>query len=193
MKVYLFYQIRNQKRKLEQPIMYAYTKNKEYAKMFEYSRNMRMFYRKEVKMDKKQFLHFQDKYQDIQLDCYKYETVPSRPIMKYDVVTMVCTRGEAITVYTTADNIYNAIGNFTIREALFVKKKYKDCLGYLSYYSALMWNSDYDTSDSTDYAGLNIFNDKNKRVDKFRLFLGYFGYTMEGYYDEGNMENEDNG
>ena len=79
-------------------------------------------------MDKKQFLHFQDKYQDIQLDCYKYETVPSRPLMKYDVVTMVCTRGEAITVYTTADNIYNAI-NIRKTWTCGSGKKYKNCCG----------------------------------------------------------------
>lgn len=190
MKVRIYYKFRDKGREMGQPIMFAYTKNKEYAKMFEDSRNMKIFYKKEVNMTKKEFLLFQDKYQELQLDCFKFETVSSRPLMKYDTVILVCTMAEAKYVYILSDNLYNKMGGFTIPEALHVKDKYKSTLEYLSYYSALVWHSNY-SGDAQDYniEGLNIFNDKGKRVDKFRLFMEYFGDTMEGYeFDDEEYE-----
>ena len=138
------------------------------------------------------FIEFykQDKYQELQLDCFKFETVPSRPLMKYDTVILVCTMAEAKYVYILSDNLYNKMGGFTIPEALHVKDKYKSTLEYLSYYSALIWHSNY-SGEAQDYniQGLNIFNDKGNRVDKFRLFMEYFGDTMEGYeFDDEEYE-----
>ena len=179
MKLYLFFQFRNNTGKLDQPILYAYTDKKKHMKKFIETRNMDYFYLKEVKMSDKEFLHFQDKHQSYMLSDFSFLTRMIELPTFTQHIKIVATIGEGQRVYSLADGIFNIMGENGLDPSVYrLKKKYQKTLSEMSYFAIMNWYAKDELP--FEISSMDIFNDLDCRVDAFQIFLYFYGYTMKG-------------
>lgn len=189
MTLYLFYK-KSPEGFVNDPVLYAFTNNKDVANKFRNDRNMDKFvFHKETGVSKDEFNRFSSQY-------HKCELINGHFYTKGDIlnkrvpVSVLCTCKEEETVLINSDKMWNEYKD-CLFDASMIKNKYLKALNtlmYFKFYGFFELKSKYDVDDfyepyysaygpSADFILGEMQN--GYQYDDLKLFLHFFGDTFK--------------
>lgn len=189
MKLYLFYKLPSEEFADNNPVLYAYTTNKELADDFKRQRNMDVFiFRKEAYFSKSEYKKFDEKYHKHELSYCQFYT-KSFVFGKKIPVKVLCTWKEEETILINSDRMWEEYSKHLF-DTQMLKSEYLIALEkllFIRFYTFFkvkcVSNLDefYDPyySAYSSLGGLIVeeFKD-NYSYDDFKLFLRFFKDTF---------------
>lgn len=193
MKLHLFYfKDTNDNRKLE-PILYAYTNNKEYAERFMEFRDMKKFYHTTRDISKNQYKDFSHQYTNQQLTKTKFKTKTNDVTTKISYIEIVCTWDEEKnSIISSDETIFTLCKNKMFDPSLLTMELKSDLykLGFFTIYQQL-YNQMYiyEPLVGPEYSGVfnsdGVFGDMNHtslvsiEADQLEMFMMLYGGTIK--------------
>lgn len=189
MTLYLFYK-KSPKEFDTNPILYAFTNNKDFASDFKKYRNMNKFiFRKETDISKSEYNSFSSKWHKCELTLGQFYT-RGEVFGKRIPVTVLCTYREEETVLINSDRLWEQYSD-RFFDANIINNKYLSALNnllYFKFYGFFKLRPKYDVSDfyepyytaygpPTDFILSEIQDGYD--YDDLRLFLRFFGDTFK--------------
>lgn len=201
MRVYLILRVRNMVRVLDIPDIYAFTTSKKIMKKFKKTRNMKVFFIKEIDTTREEYLKFAEKYGERNLSMISLTT---KTVTKYGTickvpVSFIGTFYEEEYCYMRSNDIPKEAVKLTNIYAKFLKKEYLIALERLYYFDFAKFKSNEILNplysgflpDNNEYHGdfeMNIYTDfdlpKSISYDTLSIFYYFFGYTMKVNEDQ---------
>lgn len=179
MKVYQFFQIATLNGPLPEPILYAFTNDKELSIAFINTRNMKLFAKQVIDIPKKEYKEFADKHRGYILGSCGFTTRSTLLSDREQIVRFVATRSEEQFVYTSSDKIITELSKHTKECSEIFNDDLLKALNILNYFDILtfsMKNEYYFYPASTEF---NDVQDLNLKYDMLELFVYFFGDTIK--------------
>lgn len=177
MKLYLFLKIADSKGVYDNPIVYAFTKDKELANDFCRTRNMKIFYKKEIDVTKTVYNNYLLNYRGHLLTKSSFVTKSNKSFVGYETVCLTVTVFEEETVYINADKTLEELAKYTSADSFMFNENIMNNLNIIKYFDIFKF---YSADSQTSYSYFNTImpSDFNLRVDYLALFLHFYGNTM---------------
>ena len=179
MKVYQFFQIATLNGPLPEPILYAFTNDKELSNAFTNTRNMKLFAKQVINIPKKEYKEFADKHRGYILGSCGFTTRSTLSFDREQIARFVATRSEEQFVYTSSDKIITELSKHTKECSEIFNDDLIKALKILNYFDIFtfsMKNEYYFYPTATEF---NDTQDLNLKYDMLELFVYFFGDTIK--------------
>lgn len=179
MKVYQFFKVASLDGPLPEPILYAFTNDKELSNAFTNTRNMKLFAKQVIDIPKKEYKEFADKHSGYILGSCGFTTRSALSFDREQIVRFVATRSEEQFVYTSSDKIITELSKHTKECGEIFNNDLLKALNILNYFDILtfsMKNEYYFYPAATEF---NDVQDLNLKYDMLELFVYFFGDTIK--------------
>lgn len=179
MKLFTYYLIKNVRNELmDPPVIYAITDNPEYAKLFEETRNMDFFYKKEITCTRKEGMRELDRMKAPMLTITGLKT--SKDKIGSMTVNLVCTWEEERAIVLDAGSIYyQYVSDNLLNPDIYSEKvnKYLETIDYQKTWRYKIIKSDPSGLEEYMFSRDNYLLSID--VDELMLFLKSYGWTMK--------------
>lgn len=179
MKVYQFFQIATLNGPLPEPMLYAFTNDKELSNAFTNTRNMKLFAKQVINIPKKEYKEFADKHRGYILGSCGFTTRSTLSFDREQIARFVATRSEEQFVYTSSDKIITELSKHTKECSEIFNDDLIKALKILNYFDIFtfsMKNEYYFYPTATEF---NDTQDLNLKYDMLELFVYFFGDTIK--------------
>lgn len=179
MKVYQFFKIASLDGPLPEPILYAFTNDKELSNAFTNTRNMKLFAKQIIDIPKKEYKEFADKHSGYILGSCGFTTRSTLSFNREQIARFVTTRSEEQFVYTSSDKIITELSKHTKECSEIFNDDLIKALKILNYFDIFtfsMKNEYYFYPTATEF---NDTQDLNLKYDMLELFVYFFGDTIK--------------
>ena len=179
MKVYQFFKVASLNGPLPEPMLYAFTNDKELSTAFTNTRNMKLFAKQVIDIPKKEYKEFADKHSGYILGSCGFTTRSTLSFDREQIARFVATRSEEQFVYTSSDKIITELSKHTKECSEIFNDDLLKALNILNYFDILtfsMKNEYYFYPAATEF---NDVQDLNLKYDMLELFVYFFGDTIK--------------
>lgn len=163
---------------MDPPVIYAITDNPEYAKLFEETRNMDFFYKKEITCTRKEGMRELDRMKAPMLTITGLKT--SKDKIGSMTVNLVCTWEEERAIVLDAGSIYyQYVSDNLLNPDIYSEKvnKYLETIDYQKTWRYKIIKSDPSGLEEYMFSRDNYLLSID--VDELMLFLKSYGWTMK--------------